>query len=487
MEYIKDWKPFDYELWATGYGLFYPGSRKDDSMSIYWRGLVLAFILLILLGCAGGKSTRWGHFHGNLTSQGNQPVDSGFALSSNWISKPYRITSSSPVIGSDFQNREIIYVGTADGMLVALRSEDGREKWKKTQGISGSETRIISSPSVSDEHNIYVISNRKVGDKRFRSTLHKIDQFSNQRWSYTFPGNGFVGGSPKVVSMQKEALIFVYLAVGGVEDSQGELFVLRDEGRRAQLADRKSLATCRYDLTASGSDLDDLFDFYEDTWNLVGSFPPVSDEKGVVLPNRFIDPTVAVVAGREKPLIAIADNLCSIGAFEWDGTGLSVLWRQEHSFEKHSSAAVSANGLMVFGRQDGKVQACDVETGVTMWEYDAGQPVFATPGIAAEKFIFVVSKDHIQVLNISDGTLVHDDKSSFKLPLLGVTHSSPALAANRVYVSTFEMLTVTYDLKTRGHDTNFHGNGLSSVAIGPDGAVYGVASDGTIHKYAGTE
>jgi len=49
------------------------------------------------------------------------------------------------------------------------------------------------------------------------------------------------------------------------------------------------------------------------------------------------------------------------------------------------------------------------------------------------------------------------------------------------------MLTVTWDLKTRGHDTHFHGNGLSSVAVGRDGAVYGVAVDGTIRKYAGTD
>ena len=456
-------------------------------MGIYWRRLVLAFTLLALLGCAGGKSTQWGHFHGNLPSQGIQLVDSGFALSSSWISKPYRITSSSPVIGSDFQDREIIYVGTADGMLVALRSEDGSEKWKKPLGTAGSETRIISSPSVSDQRNIYVISNRKVGDGRFRSTLHKIDQFSNQRWSYPFPDNGFAGGSPKVMATQNETLIFVYLSVAMAEDSQGELFVLRDEGNRVQLADHKSLAICRYGFSDSGSGLDDLFDFYEDTWNMVGSFPPVSDEKGVLLPDRFIDPTVAVVAGREKPLIAIADNLCSMGAFEWDGTSLSVLWRQKHSFEKHSSVAVSDDGLMVFGRQDGKVQAYDVETGVKMWEYDAGQPVFATPGIAAEKFVFVVSKDHIQVLNISDGTLVKDDKFTGKLPLQGVTHSSPAVTANRVYVSTFEMLTVTYDLKTRGHDTNFHGNGLSSPAVGRDGALYLVAGDGTVRKYSGTE
>ena len=133
------------------------------------------------------------------------------------------------------------------------------------------------------------------------------------------------------------------------------------------------------------------------------------------------------------------------------------------------------------------VRHYDVETGVKMWEYDAGQPVFATPVIAEEKFVFVVSKDHIQVLNISDGTLVHDDKSTGKLPLHGVTYSSPAVTANRVYVSTFEMLTVTYDLKTRGHDTNFHGNGLSSPAVGSDGAVYVVAEDGTVRKYAGTQ
>jgi outer membrane protein assembly factor BamB len=271
------------------------------------------------------------------------------------------------------------------------------------------------------------------------------------------------------------------------EDIQGELFVLRDEGNRVQLLDRQALATCSYGLSGSGSSREDLLVFYEDTWSLVGSFPLASNEKGVVLPDVFIDPTVAVVAGRENPIIAIADNFCSIGAFEWDGSSLTALWRQEHNFEKHSSAAVSSKGLMVFGALDGKVQAYDVETGVKMWGYDAGRPVFATPGVPDENVVFVVSKDHIQVLNISDGTLVDDAKSTGKLALLGDTHTSPAVTANRVYVSTYEMLTVTYDLKTRGHDTNFHGNGLSSVAVGPDGAVYGVAADGTIHKYAGTE
>jgi len=430
-------------------------------MSIYWRNLFLILVLVAIVGCAGGKPTRWGHFHGNLSSQGVQPVESGFALSSHWISKPYRITSSSPVVGSDFQDREIVYIGTADGVLLALRSEDGKEKWKKTLAAAGSETRIISSPSVSDQRNIYVISSRKAGDRLFESTLHKIDQFSNQKWSFTFPDNGFGGGSPKVMTTRNETLIFVYLVVGMDEEPRGDLFVLRDVGSRVELVDRQSLATCRYDPSGSGSNLNEFLDYYADTWDLVGSFPPDSDDKGVVLPDRFVDPTVAVVADREKPLIAIADNLCSIGAFEWNGSRLSVLWRQEHNFGKHSSAAISSNGLMVFGKQDGYVQAYDVVTGVKMWEFDAGGAAFATPGIASEKLVFVVSKDQIQVLNISDGSLVQDEKSKGRLPLLGMTHSSPAVTANRVYLSTFEMLTVTFDFKTRGHDTNFHGNGLS--------------------------
>ena len=456
-------------------------------MRMFRRILFLVFALVALVGCAGGKPIRWGHFHGNLASQGIQQVDSGFALSPRWISKPYRITSSSPVIGSDFQDREIIYIGTTDGLLLALRSEDGSEKWTLALADAGSETHIISSPSVSDQRNIYVISNRKTGEDRYRSTLHKIDQFRNQKWSYSFPDSGFATGSPKVMTTLKEALIFVYLSVGTVDGLQGELFVLRDEGNQVQLVDRKPLGTCRYDLPESAAGSGDLVRFYGDTWNLVSKWPPVSDQSGVVLPDRFIDPTVAVVTGRARPLIAIADNLCSVGVFEWDGTGLSVIWRQQHRFEKHSSVAVSPNGLMVFGRQDGKVQAYDVETGVEMWDYEATQPVFSTPVIVEDRYVFVVSKDHIQVLNVSDGTLARGDNSTGILTLHGVTHSSPAVTANRVYVSTFEMLTVTYDLKTRAHDTNFHGNGLSSPAIGRDGAVYVVAEDGRIRKYAGTE
>ena len=67
--------------------------------------------------------------------------------------------------------------------------------------------------------------------------------------------------------------------------------------------------------------------------------------------------------------------------------------------------------------------AYDLETGVKMWEYDAGQAVFATPAAAREKYLFVVSKDRIQVLNALDGSLIQDDKSPRRFNLQRVTHS----------------------------------------------------------------
>jgi outer membrane protein assembly factor BamB len=456
-------------------------------MSTTKRTIALIGMLVVLSGCVGGHPTRWGHFHGDLSNQGSQLISSGFALSSSWISGPYPITSSSPVIGMDFQNKEVIYLGTIDARLLAVRSEDGSRKWVRFLGSGVDVERILSSPSVSDQGDIFVITNSQVGDGRLQSTLYKIDSFNDLKWSYRFEPGTFTTGSPKVCITGDETLVFVYLAVETLGDIQGELFVLRDDDDRAEVLDRKPLGACRYEQVEKASAREELSAHFKDAWNHFSVFPLAYHESGGGLPDRFVDPTVAVVAHREKPLIAIADNLCHIGAFEWDGSALSVLWEEEHRFHKHSSAAILTNGLMVFGREDGKVLAYDVGTGVKMWEYDAGQPVLATPATSQEPLIFVVSKSHIQVIHAAEGSLLMDDKLPRKLELLGQTHSSPAVTNNRVYLATAEMLTLSHDLKTRGHDTNFYGNGLASVAVGRDGAVYAIAADGTLRKYAGTK
>jgi len=454
------------------------------------RKAIVLFLMVTLIGCAAGNTSRWRHFHGDAASSGFQPVESGFALSSRWVSNPYRITSASPVIGVDYQGREVVYIGTTNGKVIAIRSEDGTQKWQRSLGSHPSNSRIVSSASVSENGDIYVISNHETDEGILLSTLHKVDQFSNPKWSYAFPDNGYTTGSPKVVSSRNGSLIFVYVSVGMPADIQGELFVLRDTGNAAQLLARKPLGACRFDAAGSRPGLKKVLQSMKDAWKVLGRFP-VEYKQGEIaaaaVPDVFIDPTAAVVSDNGGTLIAIPDSLCSIGVFEWDEKQLSVLWRQQHDFDRHTSAAVLPGGLMVFGGDDGKVVAYDAKTGVKMWEYDAGQPVFATPASSSGRQVFVVSKDQLHVLSAADGNVQGDARSAEQLPLVGATHSSPAVTANRVYVSSYEMLTVTYDLKARSHDTNFHGNGLSSIAIGRDGAVYAVAADGTLRKYAGKE
>ena len=444
------------------------------------RKLLWIAALILILGCAG-RPTRWDQFHGNSLSQGFQSIDSGFALSSTWITEPYKITSSSPVLGNDFEGEEILYIGTSDAHLIAIDTADGSQKWGREVG-NGQAARIVSTPAVSDKRDIYVISNRQGEDGLARSTLHKVDELGMLRWSYTFPDDGFTTASPKVLNIAGQTIIFVYVSVGGLSNLQGELFVLEDDHSRPVLLDRKKLGECSY---AQGTG--DLFEYIKDTLDFVSKFPVPSNVGVIQLPDLFVDPTPAIDVSGEKPLIVIADNLCSMGAFIWNGNELSVVWRDSHDFKKHSSAALLSNGSMVFGRKDGKVFAHDALTGVKLWEYNAAEPVLATPSAPPGENVYVVSKNHIQVLRSADGTLVQDGTFPRKLELLDQTHSSPAVTNNRVYVSTGEMLTITHDLKTRGHDSTFRGNGLSSVAVGRKGDVYVVGIDGRIYKYGGTD
>jgi outer membrane protein assembly factor BamB len=443
---------------------------------------ILMWCLAILIGCAGG-TPKWRHFHGDLSGQGYQPVESGYALSAAWVAGPYKITSSSPVIGVVISGREVIYIGTVDGELVAVNSEDGAERWRRSFAPQDKIFKIVSSPAISTKGDIYVITNQRVAGGRPRSLLHKVDEFSNIRWSFSFTDDGFTSGSPKILKWGQDTLIFIYVNVVIGGEPQAELFVLRDNGKTADLLDRKALGSCQWDSTEQRTHPQDVFNSFTAVWDFISAFPLELSVSSDSLPDTFVDPTVAVYADRKLPLIAVADNLCSIGAYEWNDKGLSVVWSESHPFQKHSSPALLDKGLMVFGRQDGKVLAHDVETGVKMWEYDAGQPVLATPAATPEDHIFIVSKSRIQVLDQKDGSLIYDGVSPRKFELEGQTFASPVVTENCVYVSAEEMLTFSHDLSTRSQDTNFRGNGLASIALSNNGALYVVARDGTIRKY----
>ena len=442
---------------------------------------ILMGCFVILIGCAGGIP-KWRHFHGDLSGQGYQPVESAYALSATWTAGPYKITSSSPVIGVVVSGREVIYFGTVDGELVALHSEDGTERWRRPFAQQDKNVKIVSSPAVSTNGDIYVITNERIADGRHRSQLHKLEEFGNVRWSYSFADDGFTSGSPKILKRGQNTFIFVYVNVVISGKPQAELFVIRDNGKTADLLDRKALGSCQWGSSEQPTRPQDVFNSFTAVWDFISAFPSESSSNDR-LPDRFIDPSVALDIDRKRPLIAVADNLCSIGAYQWNDKELSVIWSESHPFQKHSSPVLLENGVMVFGRHDGKVLALNVESGEKMWEYDAGQPVLSTPAATPEDHVFIVSKSRIQVLDQKKGSLIYDGESPRKFELGAQTFTSPVVTENCVYIPTAEMLTFSHDLATRSQDTNFRGNGLASIALSNNGALYVVAADGTIRKY----
>ena len=446
------------------------------------RSAILTCCFLILTGCTSGGIPQWRQFHGNLAGQGYIPVESGFALSSAWVTGPYKLTSSSPVIGNDINGKQIVYFGTVDGELVAIDSEDGDERWRRSFASKDKIAHIVSTPAVSTSRDVYVITLHPLANRRYSSVLHKVDEFSKIRWSYEFADNGFTTGSPKVLEWGEDTLIFIYLTAVVDNDPQGALLVLRDNGKTVHKLDDKNLGRCKWGSAEQRANSQDVFDSFSAVEEFISVNPVETGDRE--LPDVFVDPTPAVFMDGKLPLIAIADNLCNIGVYEWNDE-LSVVWREFHPFEKHSSSALLPNGMMVFGRQDGKTLAYDTVTGIKLWEYDAGRPVFATPAAAPEENVFIIAKDHFEVLRQQDGTPIYDGELPRKFALAGQTYASPALTENCIYVSTSSLLTFSHDMSTRSQDTNFSGNGLASIALANDGAVYAVAADGTIHKYLG--
>jgi outer membrane protein assembly factor BamB len=452
--------------------------RKDFVMTSRLTRWMLLGMVLAAGGCSSGISD-WRYFHGDLSGEGFRNVRSGFAISPSWISEPLRIVSSSPVIGRNEQGLEVLYVGTVDAQLVALEAVRGKVLWKLSLDGPSEKARMTSSPALGPDGGIIIAATRELDGGWLQTTLHKVDPQGNLRWSYAFPDQGFSTGSPKVFVHDRQALVVAAAAVldtpGGV---RSELLVLRDLGQRVELLARKPLGDC----PAGRGDAGDPAGLRR-AWLGLTSFPAAS---GGFPGDGFLDPTPAVVASRSKPLIAVADHLCRIEVYEWDGRELVAVWQAAHGGQALSSPAVVFGNLLVIGNGSGVLTAYDVETGVKMWEYDAGEPVLATPAGSSKGVVFVVSETQMHAVSGANGVPVIQAGSPQRFRLPGVTRSSPAVTADCVYVATQEMVTVSHDFKARSHNMGFSGAGVSSPAVGGDGSIYAVGRNGAIWKFRGS-
>ncbi len=433
------------------------------------RCLFIGF-LSTLLGCSAA-APGWRHAHGDLPGNGFRDVRSGYAVSPAWKTPPLSVAGSSPVVGRLPDGREAVYVGTADARLVALDGADGSVLWQADLRSGAGRSSIVSAPSVASDGGFAVIVTTEHPGGGLRSTLHKVDRSGGRRWAFPLPEAGFSLSAPRALAFASEEIVLV---VGAVERAQGlrsALMVVRDAGDEAILLDLREMGEC----PAGGAAAERA----RRTWRLLSE----PSGRAVIPADLRPEPSPSAVANGPTLLVAAIDAFCRAGVWEWDGRRLSTVWKLTHGGEPHSSPAILASRLVAFGRSDGRVFGYDAQTGVKMWEYDAGEPVMSTPAASAGGVLYVVSLQHLHAVEAATGAT--GPAGPQRLRILGPTLASPAVTADCVYLPAREMLTVSHTFKVRSHNSDFSGNGLSSPAVGASGSVYVVAADGAVWKYKG--
>ena len=103
---------------------------------------------------------------------------------------------STPVVGRDADGHEIVYVGGADGALVAFDATAGRELWRfKTDGVIDSAAAIGSDGTVyipSGDSRIYAVDGES-GTEQWRFDLLQRRQFFTPSTIYWWEGNIGIG------------------------------------------------------------------------------------------------------------------------------------------------------------------------------------------------------------------------------------------------------------------------------------------------------
>lgn len=422
----------------------------------------------------------WRQFHGAASNLGWKLRDTGIATRTAWRLGIGNL-GASPVVDS----AGTIYLASAEGQLIAV-DPDGTERWRRSYG-----NPIIAPPAIAEDGSIYFITNTLRGYEEdgdgesvfvYRSFLMKANPLGGFLWSFELPDDGFTSGAPKIWAGPDGDHVVVSFTRPETRD--GELCVIDPEGR---LRARAGGIGCPWPIDGTPGVVEAAVRWAKIIWEGIKDFPTYEfDTSGIRTFPQHLDPTPAItdasnLVDDDAALIAIADNLCNLAVYRYDGARLERVWHRLHDLEVvHGSPVVTVSGHLIIGNEKGKVTAFHVQTGKEDWTYDAGEAVFGIPA-SFGMTTYVLSEQHIHLVHTSNGHEI-DRHRLQDLGADGEAHvlSSPAVSMEWVHVAHDQGLT-SYelnDLHRRSHDVEYRLGALSpSPAIGPNGELY-VVHDG---------
>lgn len=300
-----------------------------------------------------------------------------------WRFQAHAKIFSSPTVSGD-----VVYIGTADGRLYAVRAADGSAIWSfSTKGA------INSTPAV--DHGTVFVSSRD-------GNIYAFDAATGQqRWSFASAGErrftapGIHGMTPKAELMPDP--FDVFLSSPTVVD--GTVYVGSGDHNI-------------YALDAATGKLQWKFA----TGNVVHASPAVAD--GVVY-----------VGSWDRYFYAL--NARS-GALVWKfETGDDRAIYNQVGIA--GSAAVS-DGTVYFGCRDSKLYALEARTGRLLWKHDEhGSWVISSPAVDGDTIYYTTSDERkFKALDAQTGN------ERFAVPYGAFAFSSPGLADRIAYFGTFD-------------------------------------------------
>jgi outer membrane protein assembly factor BamB len=148
-----------------------------------------------------------------------------------------------------------------------------------------------------------------------------------------------------------------------------------------------------------------------------------------------------------------------------------------------SSPAVTSDGMVVVGADNGMVYALNGTTGALIWSFNAGSAIGASPAVGSNGLVFVGTRNGVLHVLRSEATTV---ASVWSTTLNGGV-SSAALTENSLFVGTFSNVLYAFDLQTDvvaqlRWSLPLLGRVASSPILSRDGQLYVTTyDDGSLH------
>jgi eukaryotic-like serine/threonine-protein kinase len=343
----------------------------------------------------------------------------------------WRLQTDGPVRSSPVIANHTLYVGSGDGSLYAINTDNGVVRWKTSLGSS-----VTSTPAVSTAHGVVVVGT-------FDGAFHGITLATGRTaWSMK-PGAALPlawGIESGQIYTSSPAIVGTTVVVGSID---GNVYA----------ADvRTGRARWRYNLGAR-----------------VYSSPAVAT--GVVY-----------VGGQDGTVHAIdlATGRCR-WRFDTEGTRLKSA---DFGFDRttvQSSPSV-ANGVVFVGARDGWLYAIDAASGTERWRFDHKVSwVNSTPAVS-EGMVFAGSSDghFVQAVDATTG------QERWRAMVSGIVWGSPAVDADRVYVGEGDGTMYAIDKRNGQILWRYRvGHRVMSSALAHQGVLYFGSDDGAVYAVRG--